>query len=635
MGAESLPEVPGYRLEELLGFGGMGVVYRAFELELGRHVALKLIRPEYVSEETFRRRFLRESRLAASLDHPNVIPIYAAGEAGGVLYLSMRYVEGSDLRTRLRRDRTLTTRDALTVVAQLAGALDAAHARGLVHRDVKPSNVLLDARAHVYLSDFGLSKRLAATQASNTGQFVGTLDYIAPEQIRGAVIDGRADQYALACLLFECVMGTSPFHRESEAETLWAHMQEAPPQLPAQRELEQALARALAKDPDERFASCTDFASATGAALPSGATVSRRPSPRPLRSPRPSARRGRVRVALGLASVAAAGTAALLLGVASSGARLAADSVAAIDPASGRVVADVRLGKAPADVVTGGNRVWILSYDGRTVWVFAPARVGGVTAIRLGDTARSQWAADGTEIGANDFVVGAHSNTATLVSQARAQNATIDIGALARVTLWKGPRLDGTCAAYITGAGDTVWVSEGQQLSEIDALTGLVLGNRVLPPAPHAVGATCYGVRYTGARLLAARSPDASIGYLDAATGAFTPVVTAMTGITARRSGNDAAQWAVGFGSLWIAANGTVTRVELRGGKVAHARVARESEALRVDSQIGVWVLADRGRTLLRLDSATLRVSARIPLADPASDVTSGYGRLWLSLGSR
>ena len=232
----------GYQIEELVGRGGMGVVYRATDLSLERPVALKLIAPELAENEHFRERFLREPRLAASLDHPNVIPIYEAGEHDGQLYLVMRYVEGSDLRTVLEREGKLSPERTLAILGQVAGALDAAHRRALVHRDVKPANVLLDEDGHVYLTDFGITKQLGGA-STDTGRMVGTLDYLAPEQIRGDPVDARTDCYALACVLYECLAGKPPFRRETEAETMWAHMQEQPAPLRGHPRLDPCSAR--------------------------------------------------------------------------------------------------------------------------------------------------------------------------------------------------------------------------------------------------------------------------------------------------------------------------------------------------------------------------------------------------------
>ena len=271
-------DLAGYRIEALLGHGGMGVVYRAEDTRLGRQVALKLLSPERGEDGHFRERFLAESRLAASIEHPNILPVHEAGEAGGALYIAMRYVEGTDLRELLGTEGKLAPARALAICRQLASALDAAHARGLVHRDVKPSNVLVSRprRAgdeHAYLCDFGVGKRTAAPQElTRTGQLVGTPNYIAPEQIEGTAIDGRADEYALASLLFECLAGEPPHRRESDYATLWATIHEPAPSLVALRpelpvSVDAVIQRGLAKQPGARYRSCTDFIEAIASAL--------------------------------------------------------------------------------------------------------------------------------------------------------------------------------------------------------------------------------------------------------------------------------------------------------------------------------------------------------------------------------
>ena len=247
-------ELLGYRIESALGRGGMSVVYLAEDIRLRRRVALKFLAPRLAEDAAFRERFLRESELAASLDHPNVVPIYAAGEDGNALYIAMRYVEGRDLKELLRAG-PLDARRAIHICGQVANALDFAHAHRLVHRDVKPSNVLLDLNDHVYLADFGLTRRTDGTQTLEPGLF-GTIDYIAPEQIRGEDVDGRADVYALGCLLYECLTGTAPFLRASDAATLYAHLEEEAPTLPG---LEHVLKKALAKAPADRYATCGEF----------------------------------------------------------------------------------------------------------------------------------------------------------------------------------------------------------------------------------------------------------------------------------------------------------------------------------------------------------------------------------------
>ena len=232
-----------YELTELIGRGGMGVVFRARDLTLDRNVAVKLIAPEYASDPGFRHRFLAESKLAASLEHPNVLPVFAAGEYEGQLYLVTRLVEGRDFAALLASEQLPPAR-VLAIVSQIADALDAAHARGLVHRDVKPSNVLVDANDHAYLGDFGLAREISGPAASFPGASMATVGYIAPEQIRGDPVDGRADVYSLACVVYEGLYGAAPFAGKTDAAVLYAHLESDPPS-PAR--LERVFARSLAK----------------------------------------------------------------------------------------------------------------------------------------------------------------------------------------------------------------------------------------------------------------------------------------------------------------------------------------------------------------------------------------------------
>ncbi|TML65602.1 MAG: serine/threonine protein kinase [Actinobacteria bacterium] len=259
-------ELAGYRIVEPLGRGGTSVVYRAEHVRLGRQAALKLLAP-VLGEAGFRERFLRESQLAASIDHPSILPVYDAGEEDGFLYIAMACVEGSDLKTLLVEEGRLPLRRALRIVGQIGSALDAAHARGLVHRDVKPANILVGADDRAYLSDFGVVKELASNGTTRTGSFVGTIEYCAPEQIEGRAVDGRADVYALACVLYECLTGGAPFHRPSEVAVLNAHLHAPPPKLPGQPGgLEAVIAKALSKSPLDRYATCAEFLAAARAA---------------------------------------------------------------------------------------------------------------------------------------------------------------------------------------------------------------------------------------------------------------------------------------------------------------------------------------------------------------------------------
>jgi ABC-type branched-subunit amino acid transport system ATPase component len=264
-------QLAAYEIEAVVGRGGMGVVYRAVDSRLGRRVALKLIAPGLAQDERFRERFLRESQLAASLDHSNVVPVYEAGESGAHLYIAMRFVDGIDLRTLLMREGPLDPERAVALVGQVADALDAAHARGLVHRDVKPVNILVtdeSGREHCYLSDFGLSRDSdQQSDHAEPAHLSGTIAYTAPEQITRESVTGRADLYSLACVLYECLAGHPPFERPRPMAVLVAHVQEPPPPLLRYPELDPALARALAKDPSERPETCGELIRAARAVL--------------------------------------------------------------------------------------------------------------------------------------------------------------------------------------------------------------------------------------------------------------------------------------------------------------------------------------------------------------------------------
>ena len=275
--------VAGFRVESLVGRGAMGEVYRAVDQD-GNVVALKLLDDSLAHDERFRRRFLRESQIAAGLHHPNIVPTISSGEDDGRLYLAMQYIDGEDLRDLLRREGRLDPERAVDLVAQTAAALDTAHHAGLVHRDVKPGNILLDETGkQAYICDFGLARHVASV-SSLTGDrgFVGTIDYVPPEQIEGGQIDARADEYSLACVLYECLAGVRPFDRDSELSVVFAHLNEPPPKLTDQRpDLPQAFddlfATALAKNPDDRYQTCGELAAAARAALAGQIRARRRP----------------------------------------------------------------------------------------------------------------------------------------------------------------------------------------------------------------------------------------------------------------------------------------------------------------------------------------------------------------------
>ena len=305
MGPTAVPGtlVAGFRILSLIGEGAMGAVYRA-EGPDGRIVALKLLAPSLLRDERFRRRFLRESRIAAGLRHPYVVPVVASGEADGVLYLVMDYVDGADLREILRREGRLEPERALQLLGKVADALDAAHAAGLIHRDVKPANILIDGDRAV-VCDFGLARHVSTVESLTSERgFVGTVDYVAPEQIEGKPVDGRVDVYSLACVLYEVLTGERPFGRGSELATVYAHLSEPPPRMAdARPELPRAfddvVAIGLAKDPNERYATAGELM---------------REARRALRAPEPPRLRRRSLV-LSVAALAATVAAAVLAAV--------------------------------------------------------------------------------------------------------------------------------------------------------------------------------------------------------------------------------------------------------------------------------------------------------------------------------
>jgi DNA-binding beta-propeller fold protein YncE len=349
--------VAGYRLEEQIGEGGMAVVFRAYDSRLDRYVALKIMAPGLALDDAFRQRFIRESRAAAAVDDPHIIPVFEAGEENGVLFIAMRFVRGGDVRSLLDREGPLPPGRATEILSQVASALDSAHARGLVHRDVKPANMLLDASTdrdrpdHVYLSDFGLTKTsLAGTGLTSTGQFLGTLDYVAPEQIEGRPVDGRTDQYALACAAFELLTGAPPFRRDQGVALMYAQVSESPPLLSSRRadlprRADEILNRALAKAPADRYAPCREFTAALrrafGLSLPDLAPGGPSPARPPTQIAAPPARPA-AHPATAVSSDAPAGTGdAPGAGDAPEpAASAAADALPAGDPAADALSAD-------------------------------------------------------------------------------------------------------------------------------------------------------------------------------------------------------------------------------------------------------------------------------------------------------
>jgi DNA-binding beta-propeller fold protein YncE len=371
----------GCRIEAIVGRGGMGVVYRARQLDLDRDVAVKVIAPELVADPEIRKRFLSEARAAGAVEHPNVVPVHAAGVTEELAYLVMRFVSGDDLRTVVLAHGGLAPERAARIAVRLGDALDAIHRAGYVHRDVKPQNVLLDDTGHVYLSDFGLAKRTLATAGqTRPEQWVGTLDYVAPEQIRGERVDARADVYSLGGVLYFMLTGRVPFERESEHAKLWAHLSDPPPRPSTKRpelpvELDAIVLRALAKDPAERYPSAGDLGrAARSAAGLAGETGPERTVARGAAAPATtvvarngvaqarSGKRRRPVVAAAALTVAVAVPAFLLLRGDDNDRALRGPGLqptAKAEPRVGETYRDV--GFRPSGVIVANRRVWVTS----------------------------------------------------------------------------------------------------------------------------------------------------------------------------------------------------------------------------------------------------------------------------------
>jgi DNA-binding beta-propeller fold protein YncE len=623
----------GYRIQALLGRGGMGVVYLAEQERPHRQVALKLLLNPATTSEAFQERFLRESELAAAIDHPNVLPVYDAGETDGVLWIAMRYVDGIDLAALLARDGALAPEQALAIVGPVAGGLDAAHARGLVHRDVKPGNVLLaveeDAVAHAYLADFGLTKRIGGARGLTvSGQVLGTIDYVAPEQIEGSPVDGRADQYSLGCVLFECLTGVVPFRRASELAVLWAHVHDPPPRVGEHRpdlpaRLDEAIGRALAKAPDDRHPSCADLVTSAKAALTEPIRagtrhrIGRAVGPRPGRGRRPwvawLARRP--------VPVLAATAAALLAVVVAVVALLPRDGRAPTGPAAPTVMAPnhavridaasyqqaaVAVGTDPTAVAGGEGLVWVANRDG-TVTVVDPAanqvqetipasgsgpvgRGGPGLAFAGGNlwvantdqqqVARAALDTDATPIAVDASPVALAASPGAIWVVGRTQNGG---GLLARIDV-RASEVDPTIplphpptGMAVTRDGRTAWVATAadQAIHRIDTRTGRVVERIQLPHPPDQAVLGADAVWVTS-------SEGDAVMRIDPAATSEPKVI---------RVGNGPTGIAFGADAVWVAngQDGTVSRIDPETNDVGTLHLGSRPAAVAV-VQGAVWV---------------------------------------------
>jgi DNA-binding beta-propeller fold protein YncE len=632
----------GYQIQALLGRGGMGLVYLAEQLGPRRPVALKLLLDPATASQGFRERFLRESELAAAIDHPNVLPVYDAGETDGVLWIAMGYVDGIDLAALLDRDGPLAPEQALAIAGQVAGALDAAHARGLVHRDVKPANILLamegGAVTHAYLADFGLTKRIGGARGLTvSGQVLGTIDYIAPEQIEGGQIDGRADQYSLGCVLFECLTGTVPFRGDSELAVLWAHVHDPPPRIRDHRPdlpaaLDDAIGRALAKAPGDRYLSCAAMVAAAQAALTGvtpaglrhriGRALGRRPGHR-----RPGLR-GLTRrssllltVTAGLLSAVLL-TAAVLLardGAAPAGPTAPAvvpspNQAVRIDPATYELVRAVPVGTDPAAVADGGGSVWVANRDG-TVTVVDPG------ANRVQQTLP---ASGSGPVGQGGPGLAFASGSLWLANTAQRQVARVEPGADAtRIPVGASP----VALAAAAPDADAVWVAartqRGGLVARIDATSNQVHRPTVRLPSPP----TGLAITPDGRRVWVASAADKAIRGIDPGAGRVVKRIELPQAPD---------QVVYGDGAVWVTSTkgNAVLRINPATSKVETIPVGNGPSGIAFGAD-RVWVANSQDGTVSAIDPQTSLVATqRLGFRPAAVAVVAGQRAVWVALAA-
>jgi streptogramin lyase len=610
----------GYRVTGVAGRGGMGVVYEAQQLDLERPVALKLIATPLARDEAFRERFVRESRAAAAIDHPNVIPVYSAGEDDGRLYLAMRFVDGEDLRTLVQREGPLAPARAAAIIAQIGNALDAAHARGLVHRDIKPANVLLD-RDHAYLTDFGLTKRLTGeTTMTGSGRWVGTLGYIAPEQIRGEGVDARADVYALGCLLFYVLTGVAPYRRDSDEATLYAHLNDAAPDaralMPAvPGALAEVVARALEKDPDDRYLSAGDLGRAALAAVGDG------PAPPPERV-----------VARGAAAPGGFADDETAIPGGAGGASATPTAPTALAPGGGR-----RGPGAGRSSLGAGARTWITPVlallAGAAIVVLAVVLIGGgddQSGSGTSSQPTTSPAAVGTARVGQTATVDTRPN-AIAYARGRVWVGSVRSGRLiglaadgkgARRTI-KLPWKSGT-TSVAAGFG-SLWVTNGDQarLVRIDPVSGHVQDDRLLGSGSAVVVVAGEGSIWVGQRADRATDPPSTIVKVDPRGGDTKEILFGQEGI---------GDITVGGGFVWVPnrRRNRLSRIDPSSGarKSTPIGVGKHRVAFGADQ---VWVtnyddgtISQNNRSLT--NAATDALNVRGPL-----DLTVAGETVWVA----
>jgi ABC-type transport system substrate-binding protein/tRNA A-37 threonylcarbamoyl transferase component Bud32 len=606
--------VAGYTIESLIGRGAMAEVYRARALT-GEIVALKVLEPLSGSDERFRARFLRESEIAARIEHPHVVRTIASGDDQGRLYLAMELIDGSDLRQLLREHGRLEPTRAVELVGQVAGALDAAHRAGLVHRDVKPGNILIAEDGNAYVCDFGLARHVTSV-SSLTGDrgFVGTIDYVPPEQIEGSAVDARSDVYSLGCVLFECLTGVRPFDRDSELAVVFAHLNEPPPRptehaadLPAV--FDDVIGTALAKDPDDRYATTTDLARAARAALTGDVFAPRR----------------RRRGALAAATVLVLGGAAAAVALSVSGGthsgaaagppplRLHGNALNLVDVANRKVVGRIGLGHSAAgssanfDVAVAGRAAWVLvAAQQRLVRIDLPSR-------RIVTTVALPW------IPAGRIAIGG--GLAWVSQEGGPGLVGVDLQSKRIVRRF---HVDGGNASGIAFGAGMVWLAQGDAVAGVSPRTGRVL--RRIAERPGQRGVTEW-LAFADHWLWSASAGGGELRKFDPVAGRVVATAQTSTGWLS--------DLAVGDGAVWVSAepSGVVQRFS-EDALVAEKTVGVGADPKRIWVGGGrVWVANSAGA---RITSVTTEGGARRTIAVTARPMTAilGHG-LMLAVAGR
>ncbi|HYY43711.1 MAG TPA: protein kinase [Actinomycetota bacterium] len=626
-------ELAGYRIEAFLGRGGMSVVYLAEDLDRGRKVALKLLSPELAANEQFRDRFLKESSIARSLDHPNIVSTYDAGEADGEMYIAMRYVDGSDLKTLLKVDGPLDRERVVSVIDQVSGALDSAHVRGLVHRDVKPSNVLVqndpdaDAGLRAYLADFGITKQVLqeSVTLTQTGQLVGTMEYVAPEQIKGEQVDARTDVYSLGCMLYECLTGKVPFPRDIEVAAMWAHIQDTPPKISVDRKdlpasLDDVVARAMAKPPDDRYSTAGSLAmdlrlelGMAGAVVPAEFLRERKRAKR-------LAKWRRIRPKLAWGSGAVALAVAVTFGVITftrgPGPVIPTVNTAArFDPTSGDFTKAIRVGADPKGVTVGEGSVWVISQTDSTVQRIDPEASDPVVANK---------STSGTPTG-----IAAGEGAAWITTgfgQVGGFGSALNRFELADNSVKQYVSLPSSTGAVAAGLG-FVWVvdSDHNRVIRVDPKIQESQNIRVAE-APNNIaigsGATSgvwvsSGIGHALSRIEIA-GHNTSVHKFD--------VGAQLADVTVDKDW----VWAVST------ADDSVLRIDPSKGEVTKTIKVADSPGAITEAGGRVWVASRVARKLSEIDPATGRVILQVPVRGSPTDIaTDTGGNVWVVLASQ